>query len=445
MATNTNRGKHLRQGTYAHIRPTDIVGISLDQSALPAPIPTVNVPPSNGFDSRETSEISFVDATRVFTIEPVDDAFYFWSGGEHYKVTEALTLTIPDVEGVHYVYFDTNGILQTTSTFTIETLIEDAALVAYLYWDATNSQAILVNDERHGRMDPQTHIYLHTVFGSQWVSGLSLLEMNVDQSGDDDTSAQFAVEDGSIRDEDILQEIADGDPQELNPIAQIPMFYRDGTSGNWRMADATNFPIHYNSTTPAPYWNEYTGSTWQLTEVSGNDFVLTHYFALEGLDNQIIGLVGQTSYSTKAEAEEGAETEINDLEVGSIDILTPELVPLATVIWQVSNGYSNTVGARIVSTDDGSDYVDWRVSTSSRSGVSSSLIAHNSTLSRDAANAHPISAITDLTSELSLDTADITASRPPMPVTGQRYFDTTLGIPIWYDGSNWIDATGTTV
>jgi hypothetical protein len=39
----------------------------------------------------------------------------------------------------------------------------------------------------------------------------------------------------------------------------------------------------------------------------------------------------------------------------------------------------------------------------------------------------------------------VTGSRPVSPVTGQRYFDTTLGIPIWYDGANWIDATGTTV
>ena len=28
---------------------------------------------------------------------------------------------------------------------------------------------------------------------------------------------------------------------------------------------------------------------------------------------------------------------------------------------------------------------------------------------------------------------------------GLFYFDTTLGIPIWWDGSNWVDATGATV
>ena len=30
-------------------------------------------------------------------------------------------------------------------------------------------------------------------------------------------------------------------------------------------------------------------------------------------------------------------------------------------------------------------------------------------------------------------------------VIGQMFFDTTLGKPIWYDGTNWVDATGTSV
>lgn len=28
---------------------------------------------------------------------------------------------------------------------------------------------------------------------------------------------------------------------------------------------------------------------------------------------------------------------------------------------------------------------------------------------------------------------------------GDWHFDTTLGHPIWYDGTNWVDATGSTV
>jgi hypothetical protein len=33
----------------------------------------------------------------------------------------------------------------------------------------------------------------------------------------------------------------------------------------------------------------------------------------------------------------------------------------------------------------------------------------------------------------------------PKLQTGQYYFDTTLGISIWWNGTNWVNASGTTV
>jgi hypothetical protein len=39
-----------------------------------------------------------------------------------------------------------------------------------------------------------------------------------------------------------------------------------------------------------------------------------------------------------------------------------------------------------------------------------------------------------------------TADRPVVELQiGQQYFDTTLGYPIWYDGTDWVDAAGTVV
>jgi len=39
-----------------------------------------------------------------------------------------------------------------------------------------------------------------------------------------------------------------------------------------------------------------------------------------------------------------------------------------------------------------------------------------------------------------------TANRPTLQVqVGQQYYDTTLGIPIWYNGTVWKNASGTTV
>ena len=41
-----------------------------------------------------------------------------------------------------------------------------------------------------------------------------------------------------------------------------------------------------------------------------------------------------------------------------------------------------------------------------------------------------------------------TAQRPPKPVIGQHYFDTSLGVPIWCKSLNptvWVNGTGTVV
>jgi hypothetical protein len=35
--------------------------------------------------------------------------------------------------------------------------------------------------------------------------------------------------------------------------------------------------------------------------------------------------------------------------------------------------------------------------------------------------------------------------RPTTPVNGQPFFDTNLGLPIWYTGSNWINCSGNVV
>jgi hypothetical protein len=60
----------------------------------------------------------------------------------------------------------------------------------------------------------------------------------------------------------------------------------------------------------------------------------------------------------------------------------------------------------------------------------------------DAANVQTQQAI----NTLSTPSAGTTALRPTTSLqVGQFYFDTSLGIPIWWNGSNWVDATGTAV
>ena len=60
----------------------------------------------------------------------------------------------------------------------------------------------------------------------------------------------------------------------------------------------------------------------------------------------------------------------------------------------------------------------------------------------DTANGQTLQAITTL----STPSAGDTASRPITGLqVGQFYFDTTINRPIWWDGTNWINAAGTVV
>ena len=43
-----------------------------------------------------------------------------------------------------------------------------------------------------------------------------------------------------------------------------------------------------------------------------------------------------------------------------------------------------------------------------------------------------------------LTTGGTTAQRPADPELYKPYFDTTLGKPIWWDGTDWKDSSGTT-
>jgi hypothetical protein len=56
----------------------------------------------------------------------------------------------------------------------------------------------------------------------------------------------------------------------------------------------------------------------------------------------------------------------------------------------------------------------------------------------------------NFTQAIAIPSSGTTIQRPEgtvqNPLTiGQFYFDTTLGYPIWYDGTDWVDATGTVV
>ena len=222
-------------------------------------------------------------------------------------------------------------------------------------------------------MPGATHLHFHTAFGAQWLSGGALTGILTDESGDVNTHAQFGVDSVSMADEDIILEFSHNNPQPFANPAEIPVYYREGTDGYWRKKTANTFPIIYSGTAGytgangrLPY-NEWTGSTWQLTQVGQGDLVLCHYYVTNEVSAPVIGIQGQASYSNIADARAGAEIELSTL-AGTSRILGKEFTPLGTVIYQTSTGYTNTPAARIRATADGDDYIDFRGNSISGTG-----------------------------------------------------------------------------
>jgi len=332
-----------------------------------------------GFVNRTDSEITFDVGTRTFTLDVLAPAtdYEYYIHGVRYTISTTKTIIIPDTTSIYHFYMDDTETLQVTTTFDEDVLLADNSYVANLYWNASPSAGtddlVTFAEERHGiTMDAETHIHFHQSLGCQYIEGLGITNIVTEPGSPSDTDVQFTVANGEIRDEDLRHEIIDNTAipdnvfdliQNLQPTAQIPVWFRTGASGDWNKAPATNFPFIYsdgvvftggvNGLMP---WNEYTGATWQLTESSNNSFVLMHYFATNDILNPVVAIQGITNYNNKPAGREQALVEINQLT--GLPFL--EFTPIATVIVQNAGSYSNTPQARFRLTDDGFDYIDWR-------------------------------------------------------------------------------------
>jgi hypothetical protein len=303
-----------------------------------------------GFLNRTDSAISFVDGTRIFTIAPVTTSFDFYIKGTKFTKSTAQNLTIPNLSGNHYIYFNTSGVLESTQIFSSD-IIEQNAFVSVIYWNTDLNTHTYFAEERHGiTMDGATHIYLHTTFGARYLSGLALQGFTPDGNGSLDAHAQFTADEGSIRDEDILLSSA--------AQAQIPILFRQGQL--WRKKAADAFPLIYSGTAGytgangrIPY-NQFVAGSWQLTQVTSGDYVLVHFFATNDKENPIVGIQGIAQYNNAPQAKAAASTEITSLS----GLPFAEFVAIGTVLFQ-TNTYANTPDARVVSVN-GATYIDFR-------------------------------------------------------------------------------------
>lgn len=316
-----------------------------------------------GFDrsvSASLPSLSFDDSTRTFTIAPIGDNFYYYDVGKKTVYDSPMTVVIPDIEGLHFIYFENDVLLTSTTPWDFN---NGKVFVSVVYWDAVNNKSC-IGDELHGLMPWEVHHYLHNTRGSQYISGFSP-ELTVDGNGSLDAHAEMqSISAGVFYDEDI--EHTNG------AQTTYEKWYKEGANADWRWTTADSALVDMGTT--YPYYNEFTGGVWQRTEVPNTKFFMMHIFATNkfSTNNKVIVVMGENYYDTKGAAQDAAPTEILGLTTGVLP--TPEFLEIGTVIIQVSTAYSNSYNARVVSTSDGGDFVDFR--SNEKIGVGASTNHH---------------------------------------------------------------------
>jgi len=313
--------------------PDQTVAVQLDTSE-----PT-------GFIDRAESQISFVPATRTFSIAPVATQFeYYYKGA---KITKTITesVVIPDTTNLYFIYYNSSASLQSSTNFFN---LENDVPVAIIYWNSVQQKATLFGDERHGiTMDWQTHEYLHITRGAQYGSGFTISDFTLVGGGSAGADAQIAVTSGTIFDEDIkIEVVATATPtanfeQDLAIPAKIPAIYRTGVGGAWYRDTATSFPLKFG--TARPTYNLNTGGTWTTPDSGNNNYVAAWVVATNDVSEPVMFILGQREDSSLEQAQRGNTWDTLDLS----NLPFKEMRPLYRLIFEVRDAFSNSVKAAL--------------------------------------------------------------------------------------------------
>jgi hypothetical protein len=329
--------------------PADLSAYPYGATGEPTGFPVLA---ATGEVDRVSSTILFNDILG-FRIIPTGVDYTIYQDGVPYVINTALTINIPPVEGFHFFYFDL-GVLTTTQVFDLS-LLYSKVYVGVVYWDAVNAKSIYFGDERHGcTMDSHTHLRLHQRDGTSFVNGCAINGILTDQTGNLDVDAQFGLDAGKIRDEDILL-----DQSAIASNVGLEVFYKEGATGLWRSQVNAGFSV-LTAGSGRLAWNEWTGVTWQNSEVPDTEFVMCHVFEINDPGRFAIAVMGRETFTTLALAEAAAEDELVTIVLQGMPF--QEFLPIATIFFESDSGYLNAVQARTRQNSLGDDWIDWRFS-----------------------------------------------------------------------------------
>jgi hypothetical protein len=261
-----------------------------------------------GMDNRTSSVLSFVDATRVFTIAPVSSSFTFWTNNVLYTKTGSQTVTIPTTVQQNFIFFDSSGTL-TQSAIPWEITSSLIAPVSTVYWDGNSGS---YSDERHSAArDRELHKYLHNTRGAAYDTGLAGTFGNT----------SFSVAPGVIYDEDIR----------LNLTASYTscrLWFRKAAGSEMTFRNNVTSSFAINTTgTQLQYDN-----AGVLTNVAGtNNYVINWVYATDDILYPIAVVVGTAEHANLTDARNAAQPAFPNL-------ATREWKLIYSVIYQAAGG-----------------------------------------------------------------------------------------------------------
>ena len=285
-------------------------------------------------------DLAFDEITRVMTVSVLwwETYFQFWAWWKKFTKTTTQSVTIPDVTWSYYTFFDDSWVLQ----YVLEASIWLAHFTKYalqwlVYWNKTQQYSLSgIWIEQHWvRMSWMTHISKHFTDWAKysWWSDITWITWW--------SSTTFTnIESGTIWDEDIKHDVA--------LQTTMPYIYRLWTLWEWTKVTPDNTLAHIVSWDTYASWNEFTGSTWQLTEwTPSTDFLIT-FVAMT--PQGYIKIIAQNAYSTRNNARDAIESELRNLNADWLP--SPEFTFLYAMIVK-RNWIVQTL-------DNWSDYLDFR-------------------------------------------------------------------------------------
>ena len=297
----------------------------------------------SGYDLLNTDtvpDITFNDSTRTFiaSVKAGQSDFSFWTNSKKFTYTTSQEVVIPDITDTYYIVFDQDGVLTvvTQSSLTPATFYNHA-ITGLVYWNQTTGSGFS-GDERHGKlMDGRTHHYNHSTFGSRYESGLDITGLA------DNLSTYTNTTSGFFWDEDIRHTI---DLQTTHPF-----IYKLGNNGDW-VSTPVDSNVAFDNGEANVVWNEWTGTTWQLTTSDPVNNVMIYFMIVTSDLNgyNVKKIIGQNVYTSVALARAAIETEINNIVTEGLP--SPEFVFLSAYIVR-RNGNLEVLS-------DGSTHVDLR-------------------------------------------------------------------------------------